>query len=206
MTGMRFGRLIVLHESGRRYTPTGQSVIMWLCRCDCGTELTAIGANIRNGVTKSCGCLKQERATIAELNPNYRHGGANNPAYLSWYDMIARCTRPAHPMWKNYGGRGITVCEPWRASFQQFLADMGERPDKLTIERADNNGNYEPSNCHWATRLEQGRNTRRCVRTTELDQSVLRLRNQGYTYAAIAQQLGISKTTVNTIIGESRKQ
>lgn len=128
------------------------------CICDCGTERTIERG--KWGKTKSCGCLQRE--TVATRNRQSRtHGMSKTKTYRVWVAMIQRCTDPNATGYANWGGRGITVCERWRHSFEAFLADMGERPEGCSIDRIDNGGNYEPGNVRWATALEQTQNRRR---------------------------------------------
>lgn len=152
LTGMRFGRLMVIER-----TQSDSPHAVWRCKCDCGQERVVIGQNLRRHQQKSCGCLDLERKTI--------HGAARNGKttgeYNSWKAMRNRCYRKGNNFYKEYGGRGITVCDRWLHSFENFLADMGERPSpKHSIEREDVNGNYTPENCHWATMSEQIANQR----------------------------------------------
>lgn len=164
LTGRKFGRLAVRTEAGRK-----QGSILWLCSCDCGNEILVTGCHLRQlPGTRSCGCAKRERLQAlapARLEANLRHGhagrGEKSRAYHSWDAMIQRCTNPKTKAYKNYGGRGIQVCVRWRESFEAFLADMGEPAIGMTIDRRNNDGNYEPYNCRWATRDQQSANQRR---------------------------------------------
>lgn len=113
-----------------------------------------------NGKTKSCGCLSKER--IAQSNKDRANELTNTPTYISWKQMKQRCLNPNTPDYKNYGGRGVTICDKW-IKFAGFYEDMGERPDGLTLDRIDNNGSYCKENCKWSTRAEQNRNKRGLV-------------------------------------------
>jgi hypothetical protein len=156
MLGLTFGRLTVV-ERAENYRRLAQ----WLCECECGGSAVVRGSSLRSGQTRSCGCLALEHTRSIQREPTHGHtrGGLKHPLYAAWAAMRQRCQNPAHHGYANYGGRGITVCERWR-DFGAFLADMGERPEGLTLDRIDNDGNYEPGNCRWATALEQRHNQR----------------------------------------------
>lgn len=156
--GDRFGMLTVISEGPRHITAGGEPKRTWVCACDCGGSSVAAGGNLRTGNTESCGCRKREAGKTA----NRSHGGSSDPEYAVWSSMIARCTRETDPSFGDYGGRGISVCPQWRDDYAAFILDMGRRPGLgFSIERIDNDGNYEPGNVKWATDVEQARNTRR---------------------------------------------
>jgi hypothetical protein len=166
MIGSRFGRLTVIASAPEHRSQSGRTRKHWLCECDCGARTVRLGEHLRSGRSTSCGCLRRELMASVGL-ANRKHGATKTVEFRIWQGLIQRCTNPHAPAWKNYGGRGIRVCETWLNSFESFLADVGLRPHpSLTLDRKDNDGNYEPGNVRWATRLEQTRNRRPWSRWT----------------------------------------
>lgn len=155
--GQKFNRWTVLefgHNDGQKS--------FWKCRCDCGSIRFVWSYPLRAGTTKSCGCFRR----ILGNQPGTTHGMTGTPAFRSWCQMISRCYHPSATSYKNYGGKGITVCDRWR-SFDKFFDDMGPRPPGKSLDRFPNyNGNYEPGNCRWATAKEQNQNQRKNVKIT----------------------------------------
>lgn len=153
LVGEKFGRLTVLSESGR--DKNGR--VLWLCKCDCG-NFGKWNSNVLKRNTKSCGCLKIE-TTSSIMKTHGATLGANTPELNTWYHMRSRCLSEANPDFHRYGGRGIKICDRWLNAFANFLEDMGKKPSaKHTLDRIDNDGNYEPSNCRWVTQAIQTRN------------------------------------------------
>jgi hypothetical protein len=156
LTGKTFGNLFVIkvHKNRKR---NGKTLIRWHCACGCGKNTIVPGADLKNGHTRSCGCLHKE----VLLKMITTHGQKGTPEYFIWQAMKGRCLRKKHTSYKNYGGREITISPRWINSFENFISDMGPRPTKKhTLERVENNGNYGPDNCVWDIRKVQSRNQR----------------------------------------------
>lgn len=183
--GDRVGRLVAIsriHNKGTR--------VVWRCHCDCGSVCDVASNDLREGRTTSCGCLQAERTAEANASRK-KHGHASgkkngkrqrSPEYRSWASMKNRCHLPTMPNFHLYGGRGISICDRWLGEhgFENFLSDMGPRPEGQTLDRVDTNGNYEPSNCKWSTLSEQAHNRRdtpeyRAIRLASLDRGRARM-------------------------------
>lgn len=157
--GDRFGRLVALQpEAGEK----------WAYRCDCGSAFSAFRRNVEKGLTRSCGCLRREVSRAKNLTHGQTAGGRTSPTMKAWSHAKARCYTRSNKSFPDYGARGIRMCDRWRESFSAFLADMGECPPGLTLDRIDMNGHYEPGNCRWADRKVQNRNKRN-VHMVEVD-------------------------------------
>lgn len=163
IVGKVYGRLTVIGFAGFRDHPSGTRSPKWLCRCECGTEKEILAQGFKRGLVQSCGCMMLERARAA----NTTHGATDRKAekkdrrlYGVWITIKQRCYDATCEEYRNYGGRGIAMCDRWLGSFATFRDDMGYPPPKHSIERIDNGGNYEPANCKWASAAEQNRNKR----------------------------------------------
>lgn len=157
LSGKRFGRWTVVRLAIGTYRHRH-----WQCTCDCGKAKIVCGSNLKSGASQSCGCFKAETT----IDRSTKHGLAGTKEYAAWNDAFHRCYHPHNTGFKNYGGRGITMCERWRESVQAFIDDMGPCPYGMSLDRIDNDGNYEPRNCRWATSAQQSNNQRRNVLIT----------------------------------------
>ncbi len=177
--GQRFDRLVVMRRDHGRH---------WLCVCDCGKERVARQDHLKTAKIRSCGCFHDESARRARIH-GFARKGKQRGEYKSWLGAVRRCTVASAPDWHNYGGRGISICKRWAESFEAFLADMGRRPGLgYSIDRIDNDGNYEPGNCRWATVTDQVRNRRCTVR--------LVFNGESLTIPEWAERIGVRKQSL----------
>jgi hypothetical protein len=183
LLGQRFGRLTVT-EQAPSVVCGSKPFTRWVCQCDCGVVVTTYTNGLRNGHTKSCGCMKRDLAAQRST----KHAGTNSRLYAKWKAMKSRCENPNNVSFRNYGGRGIRVCDRWQ-DFDVFRRDVGEPPSHShTLDRVDNDKNYEPDNCRWADKHTQDNNKRTSVRIT-FDGQTLTLTEWG-------RRLGVSANTI----------
>lgn len=205
-TGNRYGRLVVLEYAGTRPNHRGGAV--WKCRCDCGNETVVWSGSLRGGDTRSCGCLSRE---LSSKRSSTRDGLSCTAEYRAWRGMINRCHGSEKAKWyKNYGDRGIVVCDRWRYSFDAFLEDVGKRPSvKHSIDRVDNNGPYSPDNFRWATYVEQQNNKRNnhIVTYLGLDMTVAQLeRLLGFREQSLSRRLSYYQGDIERAINAETRR
>jgi hypothetical protein len=205
LTGRKYGRLTVTRLAGIKY----KYQRVWECVCECGKTTLGLGGVLQRGDKKSCGCLASElskkRITDRTLkglaHTSYKHGHAlgsgHSGTYNTWFNMKHRCYYKGDVNYKNYGGRGIVVCERWH-SFENFLHDMGTRPEATSIDRIDVNGNYEPSNCRWSSHKEQCIN-KRPTKLSRLDASEIKFSKA--TSRELSEKFNVTIAMVNMIRG-----
>lgn len=193
MTGLRFGRWTVISASTER---DGGSAI-WVCRCDCGIARGVRGTRLVAGKSRGCGCARLESVTT---HGHSTRAGAGSRTYRIWKSMILRCEAKGNASYRYYGARGIGVCERWRHSFENFLADMGDRPDGMSIDRADNDIGYEPGNCAWATTTTQNRHRISVKMTEESAAEARSMYASGIAQAKIAERFGVSASLISMIV------
>lgn len=155
LSGHRYGKFRVVEYARTHTTKSGSKIAVWRCQCDCGNYAEVYACNLRSGNSKCCGCTRAQSL----LKCRTTHGKTKTPEYTVWLNMIARCHNKNHKSYKNYGGRGISVCKRWK-SFENFLQDMGERPTGCSLDRIDVDGNYSKDNCRWADGRTQSMNRR----------------------------------------------
>lgn len=195
VSGVRFGRLVALERSA---TASPNRSYSWRCQCDCGAIAEINIRYLRNGDTRSCGCLKAD-STRSTMTTHGHTVGGKSKTYQSWKAMRLRCTSPRSTYFSLYGGRGITICDRWN-SFENFLEDMGERPCGSTIDRIDRNGNYEPRNCRWATAAEQVQNSSKARICADTAREILGRYEHGERQVSIARRLGLGKGIVSAVV------
>lgn len=183
-TGVRFGRLFVVARDMSRPPASKGARVYWLCRCDCGNEVSRTGHELAAGDTTSCGCFQREETG----KRNRTHGLTRSPTYRSWQAAKERCYNPSNVKYAKYGGAGVTMCSQWRDSFDAFLADMGVKPRGTTIDRIENDKGYEPGNCRWATAQTQAENRRGVGHNWK---------GKRMTIKAIAKAEGVPRTSLN---------
>ncbi len=185
ITGQKFGLWTVLEKAISSNNST-----RWKCICDCGNVKIVDGSNLKLGYSTNCGCERLKALIKSTTTHGDTSNGKSSKEYMIYKSMIARCNNPNNQNYHRYGGRGITVCERWLTSFENFLSDMGRKPTpKHSIDRRNNDGNYEPNNCYWATDLEQARNTSK-VKFIEFN-------NKIQTISEWSKELGIKTVTIH---------
>jgi hypothetical protein len=186
LTGQKFARITILERDLSVGPASRGKKVQWRCRCDCGTEFVALGKNIVNSVTKSCGCLKKD----VHRKLFTTHGMTKTRTYRIWQSMIARCEYPSHATYRFYGAKGIRICQRWRVSFEAFLEDMGEAPSDMSLDRIDVHGHYKPSNCRWADDATQHANRK----------NVIEWRGERMPRAELARRVGVPRTSLNKLL------
>lgn len=184
MTGLKFGRLLVVAPTDKRV----QGSVMWLCQCSCGNQCVVKGSSLRREERISCGCIRAETNKTRAISHGASIDGKLTGAYRSWLTMRRRCGDPSFKDYPRYGGVGIKVHPEWQR-FENFLSDMGERPPGMTLDRENNSGHYEPTNCRWATHQTQMNN----MSTNR----VLHFQGHSHTVAEWARLLSIPRARIS---------
>ena len=200
LTNKRYTRWLVLSRAGL----SKSAKQLWNCLCDCGNTSIVCTGDLNQGKSKSCGCLDRE-LTRNRIIHGHSRAGAWSPTYNTWNNLYQRCFVPSNPNYRYYGAKGVIVCDRWNpkagGSFQNFLADMGERPKGKTIDRFPNQtGNYEPSNCRWATPAEQAQNQSSTKLTPAKVLEIRARKAKGESARALAVSYGVWPSTIHRIV------
>lgn len=197
MKNTRFGRLVLLE----RVDGPHKKYVYWLCQCDCGSLTRKRQDHVKNGRTTSCGCFNAEEARKRST----KHNQCFSSTYVIWQNMKSRCLNPKNKAYHNYGGRGIFVCPEWVNSFEQFLGDMGDRPDGLVLDRINNNDGYYKENCRWVTYSENNRNKRNSI-ILEHDGTKQSIKTwsekTGINHGTLTSRLRRNKWTITRLLNE----
>jgi hypothetical protein len=185
LTNKHFGNWLVLERNHEKHKGTH-----WICKCSCGAKRSVSSINLSFGKSTSCGCTRKR--TI-------KHGGSKSRIYKIWAGMIQRCTNPNRQCFKNYGARGIYVCDRWM-EFKNFMEDMGDPPAAYSLDRINNDGPYEPSNCRWANDCTQARNSRNTKLTEHGAFQIVAKSKEGMTKAALAREFGVSESLIRAVV------
>lgn len=201
LVGERFGLLFVLEPSG-----FAKGRALWRCACDCGATTVKVGNLLQQGKVKSCGCASTALTVAAKRTHGHAGSKGKTSAYERWKSIKQRCGNPRNHAWRNYGGRGIKICERWASSFEAFYADVGDPPEPhLTLDRINNDGNYEPGNVRWATRVVQANNARhdhrglRNARAKLTEDDVRFIRASTVKRSVLAEIFGLAPTYISSI-------
>jgi hypothetical protein len=201
LVGQRFGLLFVVERAG-----SAKNRVLWRCACDCGaTDVLVNGNMLQRGKKKSCGCASGAMVRAAKRTHG-QSGAKKTSVYRRWLNIKQRCGNPNNPAWPNYGGRGIKICDRWRDSFEAFYADVGDPPNALTLDRIDNDGDYEPGNVRWATWSEQQKNARfdkvrgvRNGRATLTEDDVRFIRASTAKRSDLVEMFGLAPTYISSL-------
>lgn len=191
ISNQKFGKLLALQRTSEKRW----GVYLWLCLCDCGKTKVAPVNSLKSGLVRSCGCLSKDRASLLKT-----HGMYGTTEYKTWSSMIQRCTNPKSRQYKQYGGKGISVCDRWKNSFEEFYRDMGKKPPNMSLDRIDPSKGYELQNCRWADKFIQARNKRKSKTSFEQAEIIRNLYKNGLGPKKISEITGLRKTAVEGVI------